>query len=210
MPISVINDSISNDLLLWKLSETETQLNNLVNLSISSKLRLDLIKSSSQRKQFLGVQNLLSLHNINNEILFYDNNGKPHLLNNKFISISHSFDYCGVIVSDVKVGIDIEKFRSKILNISKKFVSESDLALIKESSVENITKVWSIKEAVYKAFGHNKIDFKKNIIIKSVNKEFNKATVLIFNNEISENYSIEIYNFSQYICCVAKLNRLIF
>ena len=204
MPISVINDSISNDLLLWKLSETETQLNNLLNLSISTKLRLDLIKSSSQRKQFLGVQNLLSLHNINNEILFYDDNGKPHLLNNKFISISHSFDYCGVIVSDVKVGIDIEKFRSKILNISKKFVSESDLALIKESSVENITKVWSIKEAVYKAFGHNKIDFKKNIIIKSVNKEFNKATVLIFNNEISENYSIEIYNFSQYICCIAK------
>ena len=204
MPISVINDSISNDLLLWKLSETETQLNNLVNLSINSKSRLDLIKSSSQRKQFLGVQNLLSLHNINNEILFYDDNGKPHLLNNKFISISHSFDYCGVIVSDVKVGIDIEKFRSKILNISKKFVSESDLALIKESSVENITKVWSIKEAVYKAFGHNKIDFKKNIIIKSVNKEFNKATVLIFNNEISENYSIEIYNFSQYICCIAK------
>ena len=204
MPISVINDSISNDLLLWKLSETETQLNNLVNLSISSKLRLDLIKSSSQRKQFLGVQNLLSLHNINNEILFYDDNGKPHLLNNKFISISHSFDYCGVIVSDVKVGIDIEKFRSKILNISKKFVSESDLALIKVNSVENITKVWSIKEAVYKAFGHNKIDFKKNIIIKSVNKEFNKATVLIFNNEISENYSIEIYNFSQYICCIAK------
>ncbi|MDC3221117.1 4'-phosphopantetheinyl transferase superfamily protein, partial [Flavobacteriaceae bacterium] len=203
MPISVINDSISNDLLLWKLSETETQLNNLVNLSISSKLRLDLIKSSSQRKQFLGVQNLLSLHNINNEILFYDNNGKPHLLNNKFISISHSFDYCGVIVSDVKVGIDIEKFRSKILNISKKFVSEPDLALIKESSVENFTKVWSIKEAVYKAFGHNKIDFKKNIIIKSVNKEFNKATVLIFNNGISENYSIEIYNFSQYICCIA-------
>ena len=195
MPISVINDYVSNDLLLWKLSEKEIQLNNLVNLSLSSKSRLDLIKSSSQRKQFLGIQNLLSLHNINNEVLFYDDNGKPHLLNNKFISISHSFDYCGVIVSDVKVGIDIEKFRSKILNISKKFVSESDLALIKVSSVENITKVWSIKEAVYKAFGHNKIDFKKNIIIKSVNKEFNKATVLIFNNVISENYSIEIYNF---------------
>ena len=204
MPISVIHDSISNDLLLWKLSETETQLNNLVNLSINSKSRLDLIKSSSQRKQFLGVQNLLCLHNIDNNMLFYDDSGKPHLLNNKFISISHSFDYCGVIVSDVKVGIDIEKFRSKILNISKKFVSESDLALIKVNSVENITKVWSIKEAVFKAFGHNKIDFKKNILIKSVNKEFNKATVLIFNNEISENYSIEIYNFSQYICCIAK------
>ena len=206
MPVSVINDSISNDLLLWKLSENETQLSNLVNISLSSKTKLDLIKSSSQRRQFLGVQNLLNLHKIKNDMLFYDDNGKPHLLNNKFISISHSFDYCGVIVSNVKVGLDIEKLRSKILNISKKFVSESDLGLIKLNSIENVTKVWSIKEAVFKAFGHNEIDFKKNIIIKSVNKEFNKANVLIFKNEISENYSIEIYNFSEYICCVAKLN----
>ena len=206
MPASVINDSISNDLLLWKLSETETQLSNLLNISLSSKSKLDLIKSSSQRRQFLGVQNLLNLHKIKNDMLFYDDNGKPHLLNNKFISISHSFDYCGVIVSNVKVGLDIEKFRSKILNISKKFVSESDLGLIKLNSVENVTKVWSIKEAVFKAFGQNKIDFKKNIIIKSVNEKFNKANVLIFKNEISENYSIEIYNFSDYICCVAKLN----
>lgn len=206
MPVSVINDSISNDLLLWKLSETETQLSNLLNISLSSKSKLDLIKSSSQRRQFLGVQNLLNLHKIKNDMLSYDDNGKPHLLNNKFISISHSFDYCGVIVSNVKVGLDIEKFRSKILNISKKFVSESDLGLIKLNSIENVTKVWSIKEAVFKAFGHNKIDFKKNIIIKSVNKKFNKANVLIFKNEISENYSIEIYNFSEYICCVAKLN----
>lgn len=206
MPVSVINDSISNDLLLWKLSETETQLSNLLNISLSSKSKLDLIKSSSQRRQFLGVQNLLNLHKIKNDMLSYDDNGKPHLLNNKFISISHSFDYCGVIVSNVKVGLDIEKFRSKILNISKKFVSESDLGLIKLNSIENVTKVWSIKEAVFKAFGHNKIDFKKNIIIKSVNKEFNKANVLIFKNEISENYSIEIFNFSEYICCIAKLN----
>ena len=206
MPVSVINDSISNDLLLWKLSETETQLSNLLNISLSSKSKLDLIKSSSQRRQFLGVQNLLNLHKIKNDMLSYDDNGKPHLLNNKFISISHSFDYCGVIVSNVKVGLDIEKFRSKILNISKKFVSESDLGLIKLNSIENVTKVWSIKEAVFKAFGHNKIDFKKNIIIKSVNKKFNKANVLIFKNEISENYSIEIYNFSEYICCIAKLN----
>ena len=206
MPASVINDSISNDLLLWKLSETETQLSNLLNISLSSKSKLDLIKSSSQRRQFLGVQNLLNLHKIKNDMLFYDDNGKPHLLNNKFISISHSFDYCGVIVSNVKVGLDIEKFRSKILNISKKFVSQSDLGLIKLNSIENVTKVWSIKEAVFKAFGHNEIDFKKNIIIKSVNKEFTKANVLIFKNEISENYSIEIYNFSEYICCVAKLN----
>jgi len=58
---------------------------------------------------------------------------------------------------------------------------------------------------VYKAFGHKAIDFKKNIIITSINKKFNKASVSISNNQITENYNIEIYNFSQYLCCVAKL-----
>jgi len=205
MPLSNPNDFIPIDLFLWKLSETEIELNNHIDLSLSSISKLDLIKSSSQRKQFLGVQNLLKLHNVNNGSLFYDKNGKPHLSNNKFISISHSFEYCGVIVSDVKVGLDIEKFRSKILNISKKFISESDWNLIKLSSVENVTKVWTIKEAVFKAFGHKAIDFKKNIIITSINKKFNKASVSISNNQITENYNIEIYNFSQYLCCVAKL-----
>jgi 4'-phosphopantetheinyl transferase len=205
MPLSNPNDFIPIDLFLWKLSETEIELNNHLDLSLSSISKLDLIKSSSQRKQFLGVQNLLKLHNVNNGSLFYDKNGKPHLSNNKFISISHSFEYCGVIVSDVKVGLDIEKLRPKILNISKKFISESDWNLIKLSSVENVTKVWTIKEAVFKAFGHKAIDFKKNIIITSINKKFNKASVSISNNQITENYNIEIYNFSQYLCCVAKL-----
>jgi len=205
MPLSNPNDFIPINLFLWKLSETEIELNNHIDLSLSSISKLDLIKSSSQRKQFLGVQNLLKLHNVNNGSLFYDKNGKPHLSNNKFISISHSFEYCGVIVSDVKVGLDIEKFRPKILNISKKFISESDWNLIKLSSVENVTKVWTIKEAVFKAFGHKAIDFKKNIIITSINKKFNKASVSISNNQITENYNIEIYNFSQYLCCVAKL-----
>ncbi|MDB4240317.1 4'-phosphopantetheinyl transferase superfamily protein [Flavobacteriaceae bacterium] len=205
MPLSNPNDFLPIDLFLWKLSETEIELNSNIDLSLSSISKLDLIKSSTQRKQFLGVQNLLKLHKINNGSLFYDKNGKPHLSNNKFISISHSFEYCGVIVSDVKVGLDIEKFRSKILNISKKFISESDWNLIKLSSVENVTKVWTIKEAVFKAFGHKAIDLKKNIIITSINKKFNKASVSISINKITENYNIEIYNFSQYICCVAKL-----
>ena len=205
MPISNHYSFISSNLLLWKLSETETELKNLLNPSTYPNSRLNLIKSSNQRKQFLGVQNLLKLLKINSDTLFYDNNGKPHLSNNKFISISHSFDYCGVIISDTKVGIDIEKFRPKILNISKKFISESDWNLIKLNSVENVTKVWTIKEAVFKAFGYSGIDFKENILIESINIEFDRAKVKIYKNEIIEYYNIEITNFSQYICSVAYL-----
>ena len=63
MPISVINDYVSNDLLLWKLSEKEIQLNNLVNLSLSSKSRLDLIKSSIlQLICDIKLQKKMSIH----------------------------------------------------------------------------------------------------------------------------------------------------
>ena len=52
----------------------------------------------------------------------YDEFGKPHLKDGKCISITHSFIFSGVIVSDKEVGIDIEKQREKISIIAKKFV----------------------------------------------------------------------------------------
>lgn len=205
MPLfNKFNPRLSN-LHLWEITETEEGLINTLTLSESSNSRLNKLKSITQRKQFLSIQNLLKLLDIKNDDLFYDFNGKPKLFSGKFISISHSFDYCGVIVCKSKVGIDIEKFRPKILNISQKFVSSSELKLIKEYSLQNITKIWTIKEAVYKAFGHAGIDFKKNIIIESLDKGFNKARVKVFKNKIIEYYSIENINFSQYICSVAKL-----
>ena len=200
------NFSYSN-LRLWEINETEEELRNNLNLSESLNSKLDRLKSQSLRKQFLSVQNLLKLLNIKNDDLFYDSKVKPELSSGKFISISHSFNYCGVIVYKSKVGIDIEKFRPKILNISQKFVSDSELKLIKEYSIENITKIWTIKEAVFKAFGYPGIDFKKNIIIDSLNEGFTLGKVKIFKNKIIEHYSIEIISFSNYICSVAKLQE---
>ena len=91
----------SNNLLLWKIVESQDELKNLLNLSDSLNSRLNKIKSTIQRKQFLGVQNLLKLLKIETSELIYDSNGKPKLLNNNFISISHSFDYCGVVFKQI-------------------------------------------------------------------------------------------------------------
>ncbi len=198
-------NSSYNNLFFWKIIESEKELRYNLNLSESLSSKLDKLKSNSQRKQFLSIQNLLKLLDIKNDDLYYDSNGKPKLSSGKFISISHSFDYCGVIICESKVGVDIEKFRPNILNISKKFVSNSELKLIKENSIQNITKIWTIKEAVYKAFGHAGIDFKKNIIIETLDREFSRASVKVFKNKIIEYYSIEIINFPQYICSIAKL-----
>jgi len=193
----------SSNLLLWRINESEEELNKDLNLSDFFKSRLGNIKATSRRKQSLSIHHLLKSSKINQEF-FYDYNGKPKLSNNKFISISHSFDYSGVAISNNKVGVDIEKFRPKILDISKKFISQTEQDLIKELDIENLTKVWTIKEAVYKAFGYQGIDFKENILIENINNEFNKVQVKINKNEIIENYNVDIINFSQYICSVAN------
>ena len=108
-------------------------------------------------------------------------------------SLSHSFDYSAVTVSDKKVGVDVEKFRSKISKISHKFISVNEINLIGDQSIENLTKVWTIKEAVYKAFGFSGIDFKKNIAIEFINRRFTKAFVKINNDDEFESYNIEIF-----------------
>ena len=203
MPLVNTLNVNSSNLLLWRIDESEKELNKELNLSDFFKSRLSKLKSTSRRKQFLSIHHLLKSSKIDQE-LFYDSNGKPKLSNSKFISISHSFDYSGVAISNSKVGLDIEKFRPKIIDISKKFISQIEKDLIKEINIENLTKVWTIKEAVYKAFGYQGIDFKKNIFIENINNEFNKAHVKINKNEIIENYNVDIINFSQYICSVAN------
>jgi len=151
----------------------------------------------------LGVQNLLKILNIKNKELTYNANGKP-ILSKKYISITHSFDYCGVVVSSKKIGVDIEKLRPKILNIKKKFISDRELDLFTNDNVIDVTKIWTIKESVYKAFGFSGLDFKNNIIVKSIDKKFNNAKVKISKNDIIEFYNVEITNFSQYICSIAN------
>ena len=202
MPIYNSPDLHNSRLLLWNINESESELISSIILTDYSKSRLKKIKSNIQRKQFLGVQNLLKLLEIKNDELSYDINGKP-ILNNQYISISHSFNYCGLVVSPNKVGLDIEKLRPKVLNISNKFVSAFELNLIKKVNIRNITKIWTVKEAVFKAFGFPSVNFKENIIIQSFNDDFDKAIVKIYNKDVVEYYSIEIINFSQYICSVA-------
>ena len=194
MPLFNSHNIVNSNLLIWNITESESELKKSINLSSIVKSRLDEIKSCSQRKQFLGVQNLLKILNIKNKELTYNANGKP-ILSNKYISITHSFDYCGVVVSSKKIGVDIEKLRPKILNIKKKFISDRELDLFTNDNVIDVTKIWTIKESVYKAFGFSGLDFKNNIIVKSIDKKFNNAKVKIYKNDIIEFYNVEITNF---------------
>ncbi len=80
------------------------------------------MKSEMHRRAFLSIRHLLALYNYVDEDLVYNEAGKPHLKDGKYISITHSHHFTAIIISkNDGVGIDIEMQRDKILRIAHKF-----------------------------------------------------------------------------------------
>ena len=197
---------LKKNIYFWHITEGESELIKNLNFPNFFKLKFQKIKSIQKKKQYLAVHKILRSINIDLNSLYYDENGRPLLKNGNYISISHSYNYCGVITGHKKVGLDIEKLRPKILDVSSKFLSKSE-ELLMEKNIKNLTKVWTVKESLFKAFGQSSISFKNNIIINEINSEFTGGKASIQFEKKIEEYDIEITNFSQYICSVvSKIN----
>ncbi|MEJ6792835.1 MAG: 4'-phosphopantetheinyl transferase superfamily protein [Lacinutrix sp.] len=139
---------------IWKIEESYDDLFSPLDLKTESLSRVLGMKSELHQRGFLSVRHLLRELGYTDRDLFYDDNGKPHLKDGKHISITHSFIFSGVIVSDKEVGIDIEKQRNKIVIIAKKFIEYEFAYLDKKASdyINKLTVIWGIKESLYKLF----------------------------------------------------------
>lgn len=105
---------------------------------------------------------------------------KPFLEDEAYhFSISHSGDFAAVIVSkERRVGIDIEKISEQILRIRHKFVTEQESQVIasflsstyyqRPTINEQLTLLWSCKEAVFKWYGLGNVDFRKNLMVQQI------------------------------------------
>ena len=107
---------------IWKVTES---LNNLmvdIKLREHCQERMARMKSEIHKRGFASIRHLLAKAGYQDADLYYDEVGKPHLRDGKFISITHSHHFTGIIVSSEReAGIDIEMQRNKILRIASKF-----------------------------------------------------------------------------------------
>ena len=125
------------------------------------------MKSEIHQRGFLSVRHLLRSFGYTDQDLFYDEFGKPHLKDGKHISISHSFTFSGIAISDSEIGIDIEKQRDKISIIAHKFVDYEFDYLDKEASnyIRKLTVIWCIKESLYKLFATPGMLFRDHFLV---------------------------------------------
>ncbi len=152
---------------IWKIEESFEDLLGPLDLRPESRERVDSMKSEIHQRGFLSIRHLLRSVGYTDRDLYYDELGKPHLRDNSFISISHSFGFSGIIVSDKPVGIDIEKKREKIKRIAGKFIDFESSYLSEKAGtyVEKLTIIWCIKESLYKLYAQPGLSFKAHTFV---------------------------------------------
>jgi 4'-phosphopantetheinyl transferase len=196
----------SAQVLIWQISESFEDLFDEVILKDISLIRLNNMKALSHQKGFLSIRKLLQEIGYSDEDLFYDETGKPNLLNGKCISITHSFEFSAIIISEKVAGIDLEMQREKIIKIAGKFMdTEFDfLPQIKEQDfIQKSTVIWGVKEAVFKIANQVGISFKEHISVFPFEIEDGKTSaILTYENQVKE-FAIQFELVENYIVVVA-------
>lgn len=115
---------------------------------------------------------------------------KPYLEDEPFhFSISHCGDYAAALVSkEYRVGVDVELVNDKILQIQKKFMSEGEKKMFNEqgsmNNVQYATLCWSVKESVFKWWGKGSVDFKRGMVLQSIQGDYTEGKLhCLFKNE---------------------------
>jgi phosphopantetheinyl transferase len=207
MPLhKVIQLSNNTKLYLWKITEDFDMLFNEVRLKPSALERLKSMKSVSHQKGFLAVRMLLQHNDYNDFDLYYDDFGKPHIkpqgcsIKDVEISISHSNEFSAIVISERKVGLDIEQLKEKTLKIASRFMDVSHLENLSEKEkIKKATIIWGIKESIFKIKNEVGISFLDDIFENPFSLEDKKATATLKFNNKEEKYKIIFDSVEEYI-----------
>lgn len=184
-----INDTTT--VFLWKITEEHNELRRRAVLKDTSLARMENMKSESHQKGFLAVRMLLQHCDYTDFDLSYDEFGKPHLKDGKHISVSHSFDFAAIALSDENIGIDIEQIKEKVLRIAPRFMETWHLDNLTETDqMKKATVIWGTKEAIFKIKNEAGISFPDHIFEKPFSLADKKCEAALHFNSYVENFNI--------------------
>lgn len=200
MPLyKTIKPNNHTTIYVWKIEESFDALIENIQLTEKSQQRLLSMKSELHQRGFLSVRHLLKEAGYTDFDLYYNGNGKPHLTNGKYISITHSFTFSAIAISEKEVGIDIEKNREKIKIIQHKFVNfESGFIHKDDDYIQQLTVIWGAKESLYKIYSYGGLTFKNDIDIDSFQIDDKKTTGCIKVKDWNKNYNIHFEQLDEF------------
>ena len=206
MPLyKTITPNSQTTVKIWKITESYDDLFKSVHLKPKSLERVLNMKSELHQRGFLSVRKLLAEFGYEDVDLHYDKQGKPYLKDGKHISITHSFTFSAVVVSNDFVGIDIEKQRDKISIIAHKFI-DYEFNYLTESDtdyVKKLTIIWCVKESLYKLFATPGLSFKEHCLVIPFSLEDQSTVAWIDYKGRKSRYHVNFLEFEGFTCAYA-------
>jgi 4'-phosphopantetheinyl transferase EntD len=131
---------------LWKITETEQELQTLTGLDLTDKY-------TYPRRRIERMVTRAILNHLNHpEPVNYYPNGRPYYSEGTpHISISHTAKIVAVGFCKKKsIGIDVERVSRDFKSVSQKYLSTKELEWININHQKSLALAWCIKESIYK------------------------------------------------------------
>ena len=203
MPLVKKKESTKYTYALWRIDESLNDLITQLKPNKEERIAIERFRNIKRRKQNISARLILNMLAKKKEIISYSKNGTPKSKLFKYISISHSNNYCILIVSNVNIGVDIQYINPNIEKISDKFLNNIEKNRInKKNTIHEMHFMWCAKESIYKTLNNVPCSFKKNIEIEAINN--NMKTIGYYkNNNTSTTYNIEYKLLENYFIGIA-------
>ena len=190
-------------LAVWKIEESEEDLNEKLNLTLKQHHALTERKTVNGRQGYLAVRSALVSLGISLKDLTSNEEGVPQLVAG-FCSLSHSDLYATAVYSKEQVGIDIEAYRPKILRIAKKFAHNNELTFLNElDQMKALTRLWTAKEAIYKALKKAGLSFSEQIEVMPFDLNDNSGCAKVYLQEHFCTVQLQFSTFDQHELTIA-------
>ncbi|MFK8039655.1 MAG: 4'-phosphopantetheinyl transferase superfamily protein [Crocinitomicaceae bacterium] len=183
-----IEDIEHSDVITIKLLHYRPKADLEIDISILNQLELEKFngyKSAKRQLEFYYTRVLWKAFHHPDNIL-YRTTGKP-MLEKGYLSISHSHNAIAIAYSPVQeLGIDIELVSKKIERVKHKFLHVDECF----ESLENLTKAWCIKEAVYKLMDMDDVFYMDHIYLKSIEPE-SQAKIMVDEIDLMPTFKVK-------------------
>ena len=205
MPIFKEIISEQTQILIWKYSEEEKFSADL----ISDEKEFENLKQKSPKRliEKQMVRHMLKKIMPNHKIRYHEN-GQPYLEPfDKFVSVSHSFPYAVLAISEKKIGVDIEQVKDRIDKIKHKFLHPKEIDWLSraESGIEHLTAIWCIKEALFKIHSSKQWSFKEFYVVDEFFLDkFSKIKCKVFDKDKEDKFLAHLEKIENYYLAITE------
>jgi 4'-phosphopantetheinyl transferase EntD len=213
MPVAKIIEIPYGKLGVWNLTESAEKLAGIFQFSTKEETDFHNIKNETRKREFLAVRLLLEKLLGQKSEISYNEHRKPQIKNkNLYISISHCSGLVVVLISNYKVGIDVENIYRNTEKIAPRFLSEQEKHEIENTPELSLTRIiyWCAKETAFKIAEHPEIEFKTHIQISpfKVNPAGGSFRGKLCKNEPASQLAFQYFFFGNNVVvyCVEQVN----